>query len=318
MNPLAMLCLIVGALAMFAWSANRRWQLLMTGRPENRLDRLQDRIAAVWRYALVQEKMDYYQPAGLAHKFIFAGFVLLLFRILMLWGRGFSPTFSLFVLGMGTPLGAIYEFIKDTITTGVLVGVAVFFYYRVLNPLKRITRHWEGTLILGIIAAMMLGDMIYDGASFALGDRAAYLCGPEFKGTGYATAAQCAKIAVLVLPQKGAVVHAHFSFWPSPAASFVAGILHDLAPGILIVIAHVGFWLHAGLPLVFLNLLPYSKHFHVITAIPNVFLKSMEPPGRLRPMAENAEKLMEVVGGAAEHADPTSLPVGVARMEHFT
>ena len=35
-------------------------------------------------------------------------------------------------------------------------------------------------------------------------------------------------------------------------------------------------------------------------------------------MAENAEKLMEIVGAAAEHADPRSLPVGVARIEHFT
>jgi Fe-S oxidoreductase len=318
MNPVAMLCLLVGALAMFAWSANRRWQLLVTGRPENRLDRIKERIEVVWRYAFAQEKMDYYQPAGLAHKFIFAGFVLLLFRILMLWGRGFSPTFSLFVLGMGTVPGAIYEFIKDIITTAVIAGVAVFFYYRVLNPLKRITRHWEGTLILGIIAAMMFGDMLYDGACFALGDRAPYLCGPEFKGTAYATAVQCAKVMTLVAPQKGALVHAHFSFWPSPAGSFVAGIVHDLAPGTLIFLAQLGFWLHGGLPLVFLNLLPYSKHFHVITAIPNVFAKDMGPPGRLRPMAENAEKLMEIVGGAAEHPDPTSLPVGIARIEHFT
>jgi len=35
------------------------------------------------------------------------------------------------------------------------------------------------------------------------------------------------------------------------------------------------------LVLVFLNLLPYSKHFHVITAIPNVYLQNLDPPGRL-------------------------------------
>src|SRR5580704_19533025 len=112
MNPLGMLCLLVGFVAMFAWSASRRWQLLRTGGPENRLDRIGDRIETVWRYAFVQEKMDYYQPAGLAHKLVFAGFVLLLFRILMLWGRGFSPAFDLFILDPHTPLGAGYEFIK--------------------------------------------------------------------------------------------------------------------------------------------------------------------------------------------------------------
>ena len=321
MNPLAMLCLIVGFLAMFAWSAHRRWQLLATGRPENRLDHIKERIQAVWRYAFVQEKMDYYQPAGLAHKLIFAGFVLLLFRILMLWGRGFSPTFALFVLGMSQPLGAVYEFIKDTITTGVLCGVAVFFYYRVLNPLKRITRHWEGTLILGIIATMMLADMIYDGAAFALGDRAPYLCGPDFKRGPRSRRRISARgsRSGSRFRRRGRSSTPTSASRPSPAGSIRRGHpARPLAGGAPRASRRPGFWLHAGLPLLFLNLLPYSKHFHVITAVPNVFLKNMEPAGRLRPMAENAEKLMEIVGGAAEHADPASLPVGVARIEHFT
>jgi Fe-S oxidoreductase len=318
MNPLAMLCIIVGFLAMFAWSASRRAQLLMTGRPENRLDRIQDRINAVWRYAIVQEKMDYYQPAGLAHKLVFTGFVVLLLRTLILWGRGFSPSFGLWVLGPTQPLGMVYEFAKDCIATLVIVGVAIFFYYRVLAPLKRISRSFEGTLILGIIAAMMLADMIYDGAAMSLVDRASFLCGAENHGSSYATAEQCTRIATIIAPWNGHLAHAHFSFWPSPAGSFWAGILHDLPPAALIFIAHAGFWTHSTLVLVFLNLLPHSKHFHVITAVPNVFVKDMTPPGRLRPMAENAEKLMEIVGAAAENADPASLPVGIARIEHFT
>ncbi len=35
--------------------------------------------------------MDYYKPSGAAHELIFAGFVILLLRTLVLWGRGFSP-----------------------------------------------------------------------------------------------------------------------------------------------------------------------------------------------------------------------------------
>ena len=38
MNPTLMLTLLVSAWAAFAWSANRRWQLLKVGRSENRLD----------------------------------------------------------------------------------------------------------------------------------------------------------------------------------------------------------------------------------------------------------------------------------------
>lgn len=37
------------------------------------------------------------------------------------------------------------------------------------------------------------------------------------------------------------------------------------------------FWLHVVIVLAFLNFLPFGKHFHVITALPNVFLRSLPP-----------------------------------------
>ncbi|RYG86706.1 (Fe-S)-binding protein, partial [bacterium] len=313
MNPVVMLALIVAAHAAFFWSAKRRWQLLNIGRSANRFDKIPERIAGVFRYAFWQEKMDYYQPAGIAHKLIFAGFLVLLSRTLVLWGRGFSPSFNLFVLQPWTPLGRVFEFAKDVAATGVLAGVSVFFYFRIVNPLKRMTMSAEAVLILGIISTMMLADMTYDGAALALHARQAYLCKA---GSMVATAGQCASIATIVSPL-GTEIHEGFNLG-APAGSFFAWMLHDRDPGTLIFLAYAGFWIHATLPLIFLNLLPHSKHFHVITGIPNVFFKDMEPAGRLRPMAENAEKLMEIVGAAGELPDPASAPVGVARVEHFS
>lgn len=52
------------------------------------------------------------------------------------------------------------------------------------------------------------------------------------------------------------------------------------------------FWIQAATILCFLNLLPGSKHFHVITSLPNVFFRKLEPAGRLRTLNledENAE-----------------------------
>jgi len=40
--------------------------------------------------------------------------------------------------------------------------------------------------------------------------------------------------------------------------------------------ASVFWWLHAVILLAFLNYLPYSKHMHVLTAIPNCFFRSLE------------------------------------------
>jgi Fe-S oxidoreductase len=329
-----MLVLLVATLSAFAWSANRRWQLLQFGRGENRFDRLADRARSVWRYAFAQEKMDYYQPAGFAHKLIFAGFIVLLLRTIVLAGRGFVPSFNLFVLAPYTVPGEIYEFAKDTVATLVLVGVSVFVYYRVIRPNKRTTLSFEALVILGIIATMMIADMMYDGAAHALGADNALLC------TGKTFDSHCIAMATILAPLgPSANEAAQWSFFPSPAGSFFASLFSRLQPGTLIVIAHAGFWTHISLVLIFLNLLPHSKHFHVITAIPNVFFRDLKPAGRLPPMApinpapgapaaEGAEApaasptyseaLMELVGKASEAADPGALAVGVGRIDHFT
>jgi Fe-S oxidoreductase len=314
MSPTAMLTLIFAAFAMFAWSASRRWRLLQVGGPSERLDHLATRLRGTWRYAFRQEKMDYYNPAGVAHKCIFAGFVVLLFRTLVLWGRGFSPTFNLWVLGPSQPLGALYEFSKDLVATLVVGGTLVFFYYRIVVKPRRMALSGEGLLILAIIFAMMIADMTYDGASLVLAAKHPDLCA---RMGHVGTPSVCNAVATIIAPLDGARWEGVWDAWPAPAGSFFAMLLQGMPPATLVWVARVGFWTHVSLVLLFLNLLPHSKHFHVITAIPNVFLRSLTPAGRLPPLAENAEKLMEKVGAAAEASDPLSLPIGVARMGHF-
>ncbi len=316
MSPTAMLTLIFAAFAMFAWSASRRWQLLQVGRAAgDRLDHLAARLRGTWRYAFRQEKMDYYNPAGIAHKFIFAGFVVLLFRTLVLWGRGFYAPFNLWVLPPTQPFGQLYEFTKDILATLVVFGTLVFFYYRLVLKPRRMALSREGLLIIAIIFTMMIADMTYDGASLVMTLRKSALCDAANHA---ATARQCAAIAAITAPLAGEQWDGAWAPWPSPAGSLFATLLQHQSPGALVLLARAGFWTHATLVLLFLNLLPHSKHFHVITAIPNVFVRSLKPAGRLEPMAENAEKLMEKVGAAGEAPDPLVHPIGVARIEHFT
>ncbi len=316
-----MLALIVVAHAVFGWSAMRRWKLLRAGAPENRFDRIGERLRIVWRYAFAQEKMDYYQPAGIAHKLIFTGFMVLLANTIILWGRGFVPSFNLFIFTPWSVVGRIYEFAKDSIAILVMGGVAVFFYYRVINPLKRTTKSLEAILILGIIFTMMAADLSYNGAMQVLAARKVEMCGAG--ASSIATAAQCARLDLVIAPLGDHHVEGvdaiAWSPFPAPGASLLAVLFKNLGPGTLLLIAQIGFWTHSSLVLLFLNLLPHSKHFHVITGIPNVFFKDLNPPGRLRPLADTAEKLMEKIGAAAEAPDPYAVAgLGVARIEHLT
>jgi Fe-S oxidoreductase len=313
MNPIAMAVLILSLVGLFAWTAWQRIALLRVGVPVeggSRFEPLGERLARMWRLAIVQTRMRDYFWAGVAHQFIFLGFVVLLLRTLILWGRGFSPTFNLFILGpegfLGLPLGPAYNFLKDVFALLVLAGSAVFVYYRTINKQRRMTLSGEGLLILGIIMTMMLADISYDGASLVLNARYASACGER-----------CDSIATIVAPL--GAPSGELRWHPTdPAGTLAAVILSGLGPGALVVIAHVGFWLHSSLVLIFLNLLPRSKHFHVITAIPNTFLADLPPLGRLPKVADSTEALMAKVEKAMEDESGRAAAVGFSRIEHFT
>ncbi|MBI2392700.1 MAG: (Fe-S)-binding protein [Deltaproteobacteria bacterium] len=320
-----MLSLIIAALAAFGWSADHRWQLLKVGGPVNRFDRIGDRVGRVLRYGIKQEKMHKYRGAGLAHHMVFTGFVILLLRTVMLWGRGFEPDFGLFVMHPGKPLGDAYNLLKDVFAIVVVLGASYFLYQRIVVKPARMTLSGEGILILGIIVTMMLSDILYDGAATVLHQKAwTYQVSSDVRdGLDRVVAHRRFQ------PRTG---HVHFD-WTEPAGSGTAMLLAGLPPMALIVLAHAGFWVHAALVLIFLNLLPHSKHFHIITALPNIFLTSLEPRGALRPLAvagkneDGSEKpasevLMERIGDAADpdkYADSIAAPgVGVGKIEHFT
>jgi Fe-S oxidoreductase len=255
---------------------------------------------------------DYFW-AGVAHQFIFLGFVVLLLRTLILWGRGFSPDFNLFVLGpegfLGLPLGAAYNFAKDVFALLVLFGALVFVYYRTINKQRRMTLSGEGLLILGIIMTMMLADISYDGASMVLNTRFATECAG---GGGW-----CESMQTIIAPSGEPMTRV--SWHPAePGGSLAAVLLQSVPSSALVVVAHVGFWLHSSLVLIFLNLLPHSKHFHVITAIPNVFLADVGPVGRLPRVADSTEALMAKVEKAMEDEASGAPAVGYSRIEHFT
>lgn len=315
MSVVGMSVLLTSLLGLFAWSAHRRWALLMVGDATwgSRFDRWGERLRQVAVFALYQKKMRYYLLAGVAHNLIFAGFVVLLLRSLILWGRGFDPEFNLWILGPQTPLGDLYSFLKDIFALLVLCGVSIFVYFRAINPQKRMAQGVEGLVILGIIAVMMLSDLLYDGAAMALSVRFAEVCGDS------AGSAACLAARTVIAPLGTPAAEVAYHFFPEPGGSLFAVALKDVNPSRLVGLAHLGYWLHSALVLVFLNILPYSKHFHIITAIPNVFLGDLTPKGRLKPLAATTDALLEKVELASE--DEQSMEqarIGYGKIEHFS
>ena len=82
----------------------------------------------------------------------------------------------------------------------------------------------------------------------------------------------------------------HPSWAVNPLASAIAPIFSVSAAS---VIYNVAWWLHIILILAFMNFLPYSKHLHVLTSVPNVFFSNLGPTNKLEKIDfedESAEK----------------------------
>lgn len=292
MSPIGMTLLLVSTLAFFAWSASRRLRQLKIGVPDPEFDLSREgeigkRIDLVLTYALGQKKMPYYSVAGIAHILIFFGFQVLLLNSLMLWGRGYSEHFDFWGLFSTTNiLGQAYSFLKEIFAALVVVGCLGFLYLRLVkggedsgDPTAvqgkpRMTRGFEPGLILFIIFSMMIADFIYSGARIALESREA-----------------------------GEAIH---FVWFEPIGFVFAKLFAGFGDSALAVTEHAGFWWHSSWVLFFLNILPFTKHFHILTSLPNVFATPLRPKGRL-PNVDDIEGRME-----------REEPLGIAKLEHLT
>jgi Fe-S oxidoreductase len=255
MSPLLTTLLLAAAGAFFAFTMLRRLAPLWALRREDRTDRAVERTEALLLFGLGQRRMvdPEERGPGLLHVAIFAAFLVLSLRTITLFGMGFDPSFNLPLLGPGTAAGRGYGLVKDVMLLLALAGALGFLWRRLVTRPDRVTRSWEGNLILLFIAGLMLTDMAFEGAERAL-------AGLPFDRL-------------------------------APAGSLAAGLLGGLglSAGATHAVGLTGFWSHLALILVFGNFLPYGKHFHIITALPNVYLQRLPPTGALRKLDLESE-----------------------------
>jgi Fe-S oxidoreductase len=256
MSFVATLLLVFAGLALFTHTTYGRSAVLYRMKPAQRLDQPGRRLAALLRFGFGQKRMvdPEERTPGLMHVFIFAAFVVLALRTLMLFAMGFSET-ALSVLtvpahpfwGEHALLDGVYQaylLAKDVVALLALVGVAYFLWLRLVVKPDRLTPSWEALLILGFIAGLMVSEYVF-GASRMLGE-----------GGGLRK--------------------------EEPVTSLIALALSGLPLSVLWLVGGLMFWTHLCIILAFLNFLPLGKHFHVITGLPNVYLQKLTPSGALR------------------------------------
>jgi Fe-S oxidoreductase len=242
---LVLLALLIAG-GLFAWKIYQLlWVRLRRGQPSGSYGNWWERIKALLVYVAGQKRLFRFLVPGTSHFFIFWGFMLLFPTILQAILEGLlafsTPSFSLPLLGT---LGVL-ALLQDLIVVAVIVAASYGLYQRLVkNPERyRGSHKGEGVLVLSFIVIIMLSLLVMSSTKIALGED-------------------------------------HLASW-RPVSTLISPIFVGMQPGAVRVVGEIAYWIHLGTVLVFLTLLPGGKHFHVVTAIPAVFLRNLEPPGKL-------------------------------------
>jgi heterodisulfide reductase subunit C len=235
------------------------------GRDEDISGNRKERWRNVLLLALGQKKMFRYPLVGIMHFVIYAGFIIINIEVLEIVLDGVFGTHRMFA----APLGGFYTFVInffEILAIGVLTACIIFLIRRNILKVKRFMQHnmegWPRTdanLIL-IIEIILMSLFLTMNSS----DRALQLQG----NAHYAD-------------------HGNFIL-----SGLFAPFLQSLPASTLIGMERSAWWLHITGIFIFLNYLPYSKHFHILLAFPNTYYKPLKPLGKMRNM-ENVAREVE-------------------------
>ncbi len=255
---LLFLVIALVAIGVFAWVMARRIAPLRQGAPDPRLDRIPERVVRVLQYWLAQWRHPRYRLAGVLHIIVFLGFLILAIRSTELVLLGIFEGFEM--PGLGGPLGVAYDIAKDYASTAVLVAVVILAIRRAFfRPARYAVPETigkdhtpEALLVLGLIATLMISESLFEAGRLAAEPDAA-------------------PVTVLTLT------------WAFER------LLAGTAGATLSTIGLAAYTVHDLTFFFFLCLLPFGKHFHVITSLFNVFFMRLET-GTVKPVRHGASE----------------------------
>lgn len=279
----AIFIVILGAaIYLFAKNAGKIRRNILLGKDVDRSDQPALRWKIMAKVALGQTKMVKRPVAAIMHFFIYIGFVIINLEVLEIMIDGIFGSHRIF----SAPLGGLYSLLIggfEVLAVLVLVACIVFLSRRNIVRLKRFSgtemTHWpksDANYILCIEILLMTAFLTMNAADY--------------------------KLQLL-----------HFEHYVTagsfPASSLIAPVLPDSA-GALVMLERGCWWFHIIGILAFLNYLPYSKHFHILLAFPNVYYSNLNPKGKFSNMASVTNEVKAML-------DPSFVPENTGEPARF-
>ncbi len=285
MKQLIFALVLVLTLGIFSYSMLRLYRLfkLTKGFPVGQYGK---RLNIMLKVAIGQTKILRYPYTGLAHALVFWGFMVITFGSLEMVFDGLINSERAF-----SGLGVFYDILiasGDVFGLIVFVGIIIFLLRRLFFHPKRFEgiemkalSHYDANIALSIILLLMVS---------LLGMNTFYYLEHSTREGIY------------------------------PVSMHLAHIFQGMDAGQIHFWHEINWWTHILLIFLFANILPYSKHFHVFTSIPNVYLSRLEPLGQLNNMPEITKEVKMMLEESTEEELDESEPgrFGVSDIEDIT
>jgi Fe-S oxidoreductase len=269
--------LLAAALAMFAWTLRRFGRQILAGRPENRFDRPLDRLASVLAYFLGQKKVveQVQIPSRRARRLVTA--IGSKYHVLIFWG------FLIITVGTGETL---VQGLFPSFSLGLLLGdTATRWLATVID--------WSNLVVLAMIGFAVLRRVVFVPRLIPMSIDAAMILG------AIATL-MVTHFGVHVFSAVSGAAHAPGYTLSEQLAGGVAG----MAPSTAHLLAEISWWIHVTVVLAFLNYLLYSKHSHIVGALPNIYFRNLGQRGVLPKLNLEADDMSQT-GIVSEYKDFT-------------
>ena len=242
------------------------------------------RWVLMFKVAIGQSKMSVRPVSGIMHILVYAGFIIVNIEMLEILIDGIFGTHRLFAFfgNVYTVLVSVFEFFAFA----VLFACIIFLIRR---NILRIKRFWnkEMTLWPRTDANIILITEIF------------------------------LMSAILTMNASDSILQSYadnhyVNVGSFPVSSLIQPLLEGLSVNSLIFIERFCWWFHIIGVLAFLNYIPYSKHFHVFLAFPNVYYSKLKPIGEISNMPSITKEVRLMLN------EDTSVPAEEEETEEIT
>jgi Fe-S oxidoreductase/nitrate reductase gamma subunit len=208
---------------------------------DDRFDRVGERLKRVWKIAFAQTKLMRDPKAGLLHLTIFWGFVLFLFAVAEAFIQGFYTPFSWHFTGI---FYSAMTLVQDVFSVLVIIACVYALYRRFILHVPRLEVEKSGKLDAAFILVLIILVCVS-----MLGANSSMLATRNFQLSSFEIRPFSLILSKWFYSGGSQNAHIYFEFY---------------------------WWMHIVVVLGFLNFLPYSKHLHVLTSIPNTYFANLD------------------------------------------